>query len=249
VHGIWPFDAAAILSTWPGFKYIASESAQKIVDLCTDPDGDAFFQTLTHGFLDDLTSETIFGPHIEDDDFRDYMKDKAPDASASNHRCLLLTSKLWDKSSSYLKRVHDERRYNAARIAAHYGEEINGVKYCICGAKMPKDVLKHLRTQLHSRNCRRLGLIVPDELQDDVNDDVEEASEIAVPEVLCTPEPVIVDSCTGDNYVHSSGLLRGKKSRSRLPDFMAFDDEREFRSHRERERLEKLIGARDVGGL
>ena len=71
-------------------------------------------------------------------------------------------------------------------------------------------------------------------------------------EELCTPEPGmrIGDSGTGDDdNVQSSGLLRVKKSRSRLPDFFAFDDEREFQTRQARERLAKVIYARDVGGL
>ena len=80
-------------------------------------------------------------------------------------------------------------------------------------------------------------------------DAVEEASASAVQEVLCTPEPGMQiggSAATGDDdVVHSSGLLRVKKSRSRLPGFFAFDDEREFRQARD----DSQIYARDVGGL
>jgi hypothetical protein len=160
VSGIWPFSASNILSTWPGWKYIPTEKAKIIVDLCTDCDGDAFHEVLKNGFLDDLTAETIFGSHIEDEEFKEYMKDKDWDVSPVHQRCLLLTSKLFDSASSYMQGIQLQRRELEQRVAAAHGEVRDGVQYCVCGAKLPKDVEKHLGTKLHETNCRRKGIWV-----------------------------------------------------------------------------------------
>jgi hypothetical protein len=46
-----------------------------------------------------------------------------------------------------------------------------------CGAKLPKDVAKHLNTKLHKDNCRRKGMQdVPDEVPLNVDDQVAPAS-------------------------------------------------------------------------
>jgi hypothetical protein len=60
-------------------------------------------------------------------------------------------------------------------LQAALGEVVGGVQMCICGAKLPKDVAKHLNTKLHKDNCRRKGVQdVPDEVP--MNEQVAPAS-------------------------------------------------------------------------
>jgi len=156
--GIWPYDAAKILSGWAGWKYVPTAQAEEIVHLCTDVEGDAFHEVVAHKLLDDLTSETIFGPLIENDDLAAFKKDKGWDATPSNQRCVMITSKLFDDGCTFLQSQMAQRRALEARLLAARGEIIAGIQLCICGSKLPKDVEKHLTTKLHETGCRKKGI-------------------------------------------------------------------------------------------
>ena len=75
-----------------------------------------------------------------------------------NDRCLMLTTRAFDGDCTYLQGILDDRKADEARLLAARGEVINGIQYCICGNKLPKDVGKHLQTQLHERGCRKKGI-------------------------------------------------------------------------------------------
>ena len=158
ISGMWPVCAQNILSGWGGWEHIPTENAQKIVSLCTDVDGDAFHEIVKDKFLDDLKAQAIFGHLIEDEDYKQYMTDKLPTATPSNHRCLMLTSKRFDDDCSYVQTQREQRRLEANRIFAARAAISNGVQLCVCGLKLPKDVSKHLSTSMHERRCRALGI-------------------------------------------------------------------------------------------
>jgi hypothetical protein len=78
ISGMWPVCPEKILSGWSGWKEIPTENAKKIIELCTDVNGDAFHEVCRDKFLDDLKAQTIFGDLIEDEEFKEYMSDKSP---------------------------------------------------------------------------------------------------------------------------------------------------------------------------
>jgi hypothetical protein len=158
ISGMWPMCPEKILSGWSGWKEIPTENAEKIIALCIDVNGDAFHEVCRDKFLDDLKAEAIFGHLIEDEEFKDYMSDKLPTAAPSNHRCLLLTTKLFDDDCSFMENVLAERQAEETRLLAARGAIVAGVQMCVCGLKLPKDVSKHLTTSLHERRCRDLGI-------------------------------------------------------------------------------------------
>ena len=163
ISGLWPVCPEKILSGWGGWSSISTEQAQQIVALCTDPDGDAFHEIVKDKFLDDLKAQEIFGHLIEDKDFIDFMMDKERTVTPSNHRCLMVTSKLFDDDCSFMELEWQKREAAVIRLLAARGAIVNGVQMCVCGVKLPKDVSKHLDTPLHEKNCWRLGIngIVP----------------------------------------------------------------------------------------
>ena len=156
--GIWPFDAARILSGWAGWKYLPTEVAEEVVRLCTDVEGDAFQEVVANKLLDDLTAETIFGHLMEDDDLAAFKKDKGWDATPSNQRCVMITSKLFDDGCTFLQRELAQRKALEARLLAARGDIINGIQHCVCGSKLPNNVEKHLGTKLHETGCRKKGI-------------------------------------------------------------------------------------------
>jgi hypothetical protein len=155
ISGMWPFNAANILGGWGGWKHVPTEKAQQIVDLCTDVNGDAFHEIAKDKFLDDLKAQNIFGHLIEDDEYKIYMTDKAPNVATSNMRSLMMNTKAFNDDCSYMEMIWEQRRISEARLQAALGEVIEGVQMCICGAKLPKDVAKHLNTKLHKEKCRK----------------------------------------------------------------------------------------------
>ena len=158
ISGLWPYDASKILAGWGGWELIPTGNAQEIVRLCTDMDGDAFHEIAKTKYLDDLTAQAIFGDLIEDEDFKDYMTDKQPTNVPTNMRCLMLNTKSFDTDVSFMEQIWQHRQLTQARLQAALGEVLGGVQMCICGAKMPKDVGKHLDTTGHKSNCRRKGV-------------------------------------------------------------------------------------------
>ena len=148
--------------------------------------GDACQQVLQHKLLDDLSCETIFGPLIEDDDFKQFKRDKHWDATPMNQRCVMMTTPSFDNQCTYLQGILDARKADEARLLAARGEVINGIQYCICGNKLPKDVGKHLQTQLHERGCRKKGIwqVVQELPESDAVDVVQELPESDAVDVL-----------------------------------------------------------------
>ena len=77
----------------------------------------------------------------------------------------MMNTKAFDDDCSYMERVWEQRRISEVRLQAALGEVVGGVQMYICGAKLPKDVAKHLNTKLHKDNCKRKGVQdVPDEV-------------------------------------------------------------------------------------
>ncbi len=117
--------------------------------------------------MDDLKAQTIFGHLIEDEEFKEYMTDKPPTATPSNHRCLLLTTKCFDDDISFMEQVLAERRAEEDRLLAARGAIVNGggrvkeagvgdqVKRGGCGQLGGKNVRsKHKRASLQERSAR-----------------------------------------------------------------------------------------------
>jgi hypothetical protein len=218
IPGIWPYDAAKILSGWQGWKYVPGDDAAEIVHLCTDMDGDACQQVLQHKLLDDLTCETIFGPLIEDDDFKQFKRDKHWDATPMNQRCLMMTTRSFDNECTYLQGVLDARKADEARLLAARGEVINGIQYCICGNKLPKDVSKHLDTKLHETGCRRKGIwqVVQESVASD--DDVLDAAAFVTPPPVA---PQLLPAASPE--LSESTRIQSKKRMSRVPYLWEFE--------------------------
>ena len=183
LSGMWPFDAAQILSGWGGWQHIPTEKAQQIIQLCTDPEGEAFREIAKDKYLDDKKAGRIFGHLIEDDEFKRFMSDKPSTTAPTNMRSLMLTSKLFDLDCSFMEKIWEQRRVSAVRLQAARGELVGGIQMCICGAKLPKEVGKHLDTRLHKDNCRKKGI-------DDVPDEPEGVSETVEAVVPSSIPPV-----------------------------------------------------------
>ena len=159
ISGLWPYDASKILAGWGGWELVSTENAQKIVDLCTDVDGDAFHEIGKAKYLEDETAQSIFGDLIEDEDFKEYMSDKPATITPNNMRCLMMNTKAFDSDVSFMERLWEHRSRSAARLQSALGEVIDGVQMCICGVKMPKNVANHIDTAAHKTNCRKKGVV------------------------------------------------------------------------------------------
>lgn len=211
ISGIWPYDAAKILSGWSGWKYLPGENAAEIVRLCTDMEEDAASEVLKHKRLDDLTCESIFAHLIEDDDLEQFKRDKDWRVTPMNDRCLMLTTRAFDNQCTYLQGVLDNRRAAESRLFAARGAVIDGIQYCICGNKLPKDVAKHLTTKLHETGCRRKGAW--QEVQESaVSDDA-----VLDTSAFVTPPPVAPQSSPAASPELSESMrIPSRKHMSRL---------------------------------
>ena len=174
ISGMWPFDASRILGGWGGWEYIPTENARQIIQLCTDPEGEACREIAKDKYLDDEKAGRIFGDLIEDEQYKRFMSDKPSTTAPTNMRSLMVTSKGFDNDCSFMERMWELRKLSEARLQAAHGDVVEGIQMCICGAKLPKDVAKHLTTRLHKDNCRKKGIAdVPDEPEGVPEDAVE----------------------------------------------------------------------------
>ena len=158
ISGMWPVDVSRILSGWGGWEDVPTENAQKIVELCSDLDGDAFHAIVEDKYLDDLKAQNIFGDLIEDEKYKRFMADKEPTAAPTNMRSLMLNTKAFDTDRSFMRALWDKRRVDEARLQAAHGEMVGGVQMCICRLKLPKDIEKHLDTRVHKDRVARAGI-------------------------------------------------------------------------------------------
>lgn len=214
ISGIWPFDAAKILSGWSGWKYVPGENAAEIVRLCTDMEGDAASEVLKHKRLDDLTCETIFGHLIEDEDLEQFKRDKDWGVTPMNDRCLMLTTRAFDGDCTYLQGILDDRKAAESRLLAARGEVIAGIQYCICGKVLLKDVAMHLDTKLHETGCRRKGIWK--EVQESAASD----DEVLDAAAFVTPPQLLPAAST---ELSESMRFRRRKSMSRVPYLWEFE--------------------------
>ena len=166
-----------------------TEVARQIIALCTDLEGAAFRSIAQHKHLQDDKAQEIFGHLIEDDDYKKFMSDKTSTTSPTNMRSLMLTTTAFDNDCSYMQRLWDWRGAVAARLLAARGELVDGVQMCICGAKLPKNVDGHLKTQAHKTNVTKKGI-----------DDVPEEPVLATGEGDVVPQSLVVAS----RHVHRS---------------------------------------------
>jgi hypothetical protein len=152
-------------------------------DTCTDLEGEAFRSIAQHKYLQDTKAQEIFGHLIEDEDFKQFMSDKESNTCPTNMRSLMITTKAFDEDCSYMQRLWDLRSAAAARLLLARGEVVNDVQMCICGAKLPKNVLGHLNTQAHKTNVRKKGI-----------EDVPEEPVLAAGDVGVVPQLLLVSA-------------------------------------------------------